>query len=276
MPDSSLRLSLTELEQLEMELALSVNSNVADHWDQKILSGIVPTEVKNQGEVNSAKHAMEMTRLAEFEADVVTKLLDKEWKTPAFGPAEVIHYFGIGTGEALEKVSAVANQQNNDVMAYDISFVGYDNGRKLFEKQRNASNKSNNMAFLADIEFVCNKFIHSGRSNKLIAGRVLDVLDNQEVGWKRKTKNWRKTARTSRKIGKLLEFLDVLLIHPRPEDNPHAVWGDSTPHTLEEITEYMEEGLMQRVFGGKVQFTLLGNHQFYNHIYTATLIRCGL
>jgi hypothetical protein len=119
-----------------------------------------------------------------------------------------------------------------------------------------------NAVLLADIEVACQtKYIKSGKANKLMACRVLDVLDSQERG---------KMARTARRIGRLTSFLDALIMHPCSEDNPTAVWGDTTPHSLGEVVEHIQEG---RGASRPLDVTELGKESFHGHIYTMVLIQ---
>ena len=260
-------IQLKHLERLEQELAGSVDFQVRKHWDRKILEGIVPTEIKDRGPVDSAKHSSEIEKLARFEADVIDKLFTKEWGIDLSDPAiRELHYFGIGTGRALHEVVEIANCARHEIVAYDTSKIACDYGKQVFRAHRSGLN---NRVFLADIEFACRKkYISKDKATKLIASRVLHVLDKEDPYWEREPRRARKTARTARKIGRLLSFLEVMLIHPCPEDNPNAIWGDTTPHRLEEIAEDMEDGLK-----GKVQLLKLGTVSFYSHVYTAALIK---
>ncbi len=245
------------------ELAYSVNREVEDHWDNKIKKGIIPTHVLQQGQFNSARHQVEMYRLATGEADAVKKALNFR---KFYGDAlpKDLRYFGIGTGQALEMILPIANQQKMGVIAYDASQVGCDIGRSIIDQQ--AHNALGNDVYRADINFACRKkYIPSESARLLVASRVLSVLDKQEPH-DLKPKHQRKMARTARRIGKLLSFLDALLIHPQPEDNPGVIWGDTTPDSLGLIAEFMAEGL-----GNKVEFRILGKIKFYMHTYTAAL-----
>jgi hypothetical protein len=265
MPRIRLINQLESREILEYELSQSVIEEVEAHWDKKIREGIIPTEVRLKGNVDLDFHARVMDSFAEFEAQIVSELLQTKWK-PAdpMRPAQ-IHYFGIGTGAGLAKVTPIANQNGHQVVAYDTCSAGYTNGIDIFAS---LGSPLQNTVFMADMCFACQRrYIKPENSPKLIASRVLDILDSQEVNWKKKPRRKRKMARTARRIGRM-PYVDALIIHPCPEDNPHAIWGDTTLHTLEEIVDYMREGHCRNL-----DVTRLGRHDFHGHIYTAALIQ---
>jgi hypothetical protein len=264
----SLEMSLGPLQALKQELAQTVDPAVMAHWNAKISAGIVPTEILNQGEVDWAKHTEERKKLVEFETRVLAHLFLHEWK-PAnweeLDEAKEIHYVGVGDGEALLALAHMAAVLNYAVIAYDTSEVGVENAELALEK---VYGEEGTLVFLADILSVCeSKCISTKKGSKLILPRVLHVLDTQEPDWKDKLPHDGKMARTLRRIG-ALHFPDVLIIHPCPEDNPRAIWGDTTPHTLEEIQGYMEEGSEC-----ELEFKKLDIHSFHGHVYTAVLIR---
>lgn len=265
MPNLRLTNHLESKQVLEYELSQSVEGEVERHWDKKIREGIVPTEVKLKGRVDLDYHAKQVEKFAEFEAGIVSELFPNIWKPADFNNPAQIHYFGIGTGAGLAEVAPIANKNGHEIVAYDTCSAGYTNGIDIFAKLKSPVQNS---VFLADICFACqSRYIPPDNSPKLMASRVLDILDSQEVNWKKKPPHKRKLARTARRIGKM-PYLDVLLIHPCPEDNPDAIWGDTTLHTLEEIVGYMKEGS-----SGDRNVKRLGTHSFHGHIYTAVLIQ---
>jgi hypothetical protein len=265
----SLEVSVGLLQMLRQELAQSVDPRVLAHWNRKISGGIVPTETLIKGEVDWAEHDEALSKLAQFEVDVVLSLCQNQWKpanSKELAKVKMVHYVGVGNAEALLRVADVLLVLNHVITAYDTSEVGVKNAEAALEK---VFGKGKSLVFLADILSACqNKYISPKKGSKLILPRILDVLDTQELGWQEKLPRDRKMARTARRIGSLRPFLDVLLIHPCPEDNPGAIWGDTTPHALEEIKGYMEEGSRC-----ELEFKKLGTHSFHGHVYTAVLIR---
>ena len=252
------KLSFDLLPTLKEELAESINPDVQDHWEKKISAGIVPTEVKKQVQVNPALHLEEMERLASFEVRVVQGLYDSQWKPGGRNTPGQLHYFGIGTGVALSRVRKIANENGDEVVAYDVCDAGYRAGLEAFRGPPSVGNR----VLLADIEVACQRrYIKPSKASKLVACRVLDVLDTQERG---------KMARTARGIGKLTSFLDVLIMHPCSLDNPNAVWGDTTPHTLAEVLGHVQRG---RGVAHPLDATELGKQTFHGHVYTMVLIQ---
>jgi hypothetical protein len=75
-------------------------------------------------------------------------------------------------------------------------------------------------------------------------------------------------ARTATRIGALLRFLKVLVIHPEPAGNEQAIWQDTTVSPLEDLVKLMEVGL-----GAPVELRRLGTTDFHGHIYTAALLQ---
>ena len=269
-------LQMPELKlSLEEELAYSVDPDTKDHWDRKILGGVVPTEVSLKGPVDEEKHRGEVVRLASFQIEIVRKLFDGEWSKE--NPLESFDYFGLGEAKDLREITIAANQKGVRVVGFDTSSVACDNANMVFEEVKKERDLGfDNVAMLADIEFACQKrFIFPSRSKrsgcgggKMLLSRILDVLDKQDKRWERKPIRGRKMARTARKIGKLLPFLEVLIIHPALDDNLDAIWGDTTPYHLETVVGFMQEGL-----GSRVELKRLGKIEFHKHIYTAALIR---
>jgi len=98
---------------------------------------------------------------------------------------------------------------------------------------------------------------------------VLGVLDKEEEN-SEKPPSQRKMARVARKIGKLISLsTECLLLHACPEDNISAVWGDTTPHTLEEVIGYMQEGCGKTT---RLSTTKYGTVRFHSHVYTAVRV----
>ncbi len=245
--------------QLGLDIAQILRSNInpseRKHWDKKIREGIIPTEATGQ-KIDPDAHQHEVQRRTTFEVRKVTEVLafcqDLQHK--------LVHYIGIGTADALPGVLNAVNKRGADLIAYDISRVGYENGQKVINS---IDSFCTNLCYQADIEFVCDpKFIDPDCSALLIVPRVLDVLDNVSG-------DKHKMERTAKRLGRLLEFLQgVLLIHPCPEGNEHAVFRDTTLYSLEQVLDYMEQGL-----GSKLRLSRLGTVEFYRHIYTAAFIR---
>lgn len=244
----------------------SVKSRVGEYWDRKITEGIIPTEVKQQGFVDMGKHNQEMEALTGFEVYTVSRLFRCLWGSQSDEEIKELHYFGIGEGKALEDIVPIANFFGHRVVAYDVSSVACDNGVRAFMKETIPGSIHS-----ADIEIACGtRFIPKTGSIKIIASRVLGVLDKQEKNWEKKHSSKRKMARTARKIGKLVSSsAECLLIHACPEDNPNAVWGDTTSHSLEEILGYMQEGSGEVI---RLRMTRYGSVRFHSHIYTAVLV----
>lgn len=256
-----------------MELASSVGVDVESHWSNKVRAGIVPTEVSQNGGADPEKHAEEMNRLAEFETHAVGSLFQGDPIDAAAHQLE-LHYFGIGTGQAFKKVVTTANSSGYIVVGYDAALASCANGKRvLHEVEIQKENHGlENLVFQADIEFACQPpYIDPRHARKLVVPRVLDVTDKQDPDWTHRAKRQRKLPRTARRIGKLLHFLeDILIIHPCANDNPKAIWGDTTPYTLISVVEYVKEG-----FKGELKWKSLGTVDFHGHIYTAILIQKG-
>ncbi len=256
-------------EELTYELSQSVDLETEAHWQKKILEGIIPIELRIQGELTAAdmkEHFEELTKLAKFEESMLEQLFENEWKVSPKSPISEMHYFGIGTGDGLARVAPLANAYRHAVVAYDTCSAGLENGERVFEKLQSGIVNS---LRLADILFACHKrYIRPGKASKLVASRVLDVLDKQEPGWAEKPPAFRKTARTARRIGRLLSHVEVFIIHRCPEDNPTAIWADSHPHTLSEVLGYMEEGAKSLV-----EYKCLGEVTYHGHLHRGIYIR---
>lgn len=206
-----------------------------------------------------------MLRLAQFEIQTVQDLFGNEWGKATDTDRPELHYFGVGTGVALKGVANIANANSHKVVAYETCSIGYLNAEEALERKTGEVNAVRH----ADMCFACKRrYIRPDRARKLIASRVLDVLDTQENGYEKKPTHLRKTPRTAKRLGRLLRFLDVLLIHPCKDDNPHAIWGDSTPYSIEEIAEYMRAGLRS-----SPRVEKLGKISFHGNIYTAVLFK---
>lgn len=250
--------SLALWQALAEELHRKINPDVADHWERKILEGIVPTEVKRRGLVDMDHHNREAEKLVNLEANTVLRLYENQWKPAPNNRGTEIHYFGIGTGRALARVARIANIHGDHVIAYDVCPAGYNAGNDAF---RDSPKGTQNRVLFGDILNACKiKYIRPGWASKIIASRVLDVLDRQE---------WGKMERTARRLGRLSSFVDILIMYPCPEDNLNAIWGDTTPHPLEEVVGYMQEGRGDR----KLEVTKEGSERFHGHVYTEILIR---
>jgi hypothetical protein len=244
------------------ELARSVDSKVRIHWDKKIAEGLI---LANE-ERNPERHAADMARFAEFEVQVIAALFRNEWRLLEPTRSRKLHYFGVGTGEAFERVVAIANASHYAVTAYDVSVVAVDKAEECFNKNRA---RQRNEAFWADIYVACQtKYIRPKEGTRIILTRVLDVLDSQEVDWERKPLEKRKTPETARRIGKLLSFAEVLLVHALPEENLDVLRGDSAPYTMEQICAYMEEGL-----GSEIETLYKEKVDCFGYRYTAVLIK---
>lgn len=261
--------SLTLADRLRQELELSVNERVSLKWNDKIQEGIVPTEVKKRGEVNKIVHAEEMERLDAFVAGTVSHCLKERWKHAVRKNPKFIHFFGVGTGGAIERAARSANLYGYGLRAYDTCDEGCKNAERAFCMITQSPDRTwENEVFRADIEFACDRrFIQPENSTAIVIPRVLDILDKQEVGWTRTRVKKRKMPRVARKLGDLVTFVDVLLVHPCPEDNVGVVWGDTTPHKLDLVLEYMEEGAQRKIHGKK-----LGKVLHHGHTYTAVLV----
>jgi len=244
---------------LEQELLHSVVPSVEDHWNAKVLSGIIPTEVKQKGSVDLAIHVEALIRLAHFEAENVERIL------PSLGSltGKKVHYGGIGTALALKLVTTICNKNGAEVVAYDTSSVACENGLRIFsEVEYELSEPHVNTVFLADIEFACEeRYLDPSTSRLLVLPRILDVLNNV-------SKDPEKMARTAIRIGKMLEYLDVLVLHPEPEGNESAVFEDTTVSSLDVLAQYMAIGL-----GKPVELHRLAMTDHHGHIYTAAHLR---
>ncbi len=248
-----------------LDLALKVRSDIRDYWNAKIMDRIVPTEVKRLGPVDMEAHESALRKLAVEQAGLIEMLFAGPWKAKEADPIFELHYFGVGTGEALKLIAKIANRNKHTVVAWDTSDVGYANAAVIFDKLRSPLP---NMIYLADIEDACNlQFLRPERARKLVIARVLDVLDKEDEGWEKIPYHERKMARTAREIGAMLTYLEVFLLHPSLEDNLGAIWGDTTPHPLEEVVGFMQEGCEVQI-----EATKLGKIDHYGHIYTAVRI----
>src|SRR3989344_7766343 len=160
-------LQMPELKlSLEEELAYSVDPDTKDHWDRKILGGVVPTEVSLKGPVDEEKHRGEGVRLASFQIEIVRKLVDGEWSKE--NPLESFDYFGLGEAKDLREIPIAANQKGVRVVGFDTSSVACDNANMVFEEVKKERDLGfDNVAMLADIEFACQKrFIFPSRSKR--------------------------------------------------------------------------------------------------------------
>lgn len=288
---------------LEQELGQHIDPRIERHWENKTLAGIIPTEALRQGlpeEEIRQRHKQETRHLVEFQVGTIIPVIQalpetaNEMHNKRF---ELIHYFGVGTKEAvevLEEVVKTANDLGKEIVVYDVCKAGCANATdvvKKLKRKRPASRIVSNRVLKADIEYVCDeRFISPGGSVLIIAARVLDVLDNEEEAvhnsvrrnifanrpwadqnygmrqWTIKYFEGKKMARTAEKMGKLLKFLKVYLLHPEPVGNERAIWGDTTPSHLEVVAEFMSRGLESEVC-----FRRLGTMNFWGHIYTAAL-----
>jgi hypothetical protein len=262
--ETSVSVSLAE------ELEASINAKVRAKWNKKIEEGIVPTEVKLRGKVNLSLHWDEMRRLDIFISLMVNLCFEKKWKHAIHKTPKFIHFFGVGTGGAIEPVARTANSHGYGVRTYDTCDTSYLNAEQAFAMIKESPDRIwRNENFYADIEFACDpKYIEPAHSAAIVIPRVLDILDKQEVGWMKTRRKNRKMPRVARKLGVLVDAgVDVLLVHPCPEDNVDAVWGDTTPHPLDEVLGYIQEGSRN-----KIRATKPGTVIHHGHKYTAVLI----
>lgn len=251
------QLELNQLveQRLEQELLASVDPKVQLHWDYKIAEGLTLTQVRLEGgRVNPA----DFQELVDLEVAGFTLFLSRLGRE-AVGTE--VHYFGIGLGVALKRIAMLANQAGMDVVAYDSSLVGCSNGKEVFFQLAGEGNR----VYQADIEFACRrKFISPARARVLVASRTLDVLDNvsQDPG---------KMRRTLRRIGKLMRYVKVLIIHPEPRGNEGKVWYDSTPSPLETVAELAGYGLPRKE-RGRIKLARFGYARFIDRRYSGGLL----
>lgn len=248
---------------IEEKLRASVNPAVKKHWDKKIQGGIVPTETKLKGPIDWGFHETEIQRLAQFEATQAARVMEEITQHEGDSSEMEVHYFGIGLGHGLRRVTAIANLQGLNLTAYDVSTTACDTAREVFEDlQRLHWTGRTNEVFEADIEFACDEeFMSPNKARLIVAPRVLDILDKQD------NEQPRKMQRTCLRMGKLLSFLKILLIHPDVNGNEQAVWGDTTPHSLLEVAHFLQTGL-----GAEIAIRPLGTIDFHRHIYTAAVV----
>lgn len=262
----NLAVQTLQLTQVELELQTSIAPEVAEHWDKKIAGGIIPTEIIRKGQADPLVHRQEMEKLVRLETESVSAVFDDLWEE-ARGKGRTlqgreVHYVGIGTGEGLKIVSKIANDFLMEVIAYDISTVACENARKVFAKIAKTRRKKNevpvkNSVLQGDIETICQPHVITRQATLLVLPNVLDVLNVA-------AKDPQKAQRTIQRIGALLEYLHVLAIFRRPEDNPNAIWGDTEPITDMQITHWMKEGLE-----GKVWANMLGTREAHGHTHVA-------
>jgi hypothetical protein len=258
--------------ELEKELRSSVNPSIAEHWDRKIKNGIVPTEtlLKSPSGVDRNYHAREVKRLIRFKLDMFARVLGflrQNWGIQELHGKQ-LHYIGIGTAQAFKQIVSVANNNRLEVWGYDISKVSCNKGRRALDAlERKTPSPFTNHVFQADIEYACvERFMTPSRARLLFIPRVLDVLDNV-------AEDREKMKRTASKIGRLLRFLNVLIIHPCPEGNEKAVFRDTALYSLQLVTKHMQQGLTESGAGGKVEAGRIGLIDFHNHLYTAAFIQ---
>jgi len=96
------------------EILEGINPNVSSYWDKKISQGIIPTEEMNKGYVDPYRHDQEMKRLMEFEVACVGSLFQGVWGK-GNEVIKKLHYFGIGTGLALERIVPIAKNFGTQV-----------------------------------------------------------------------------------------------------------------------------------------------------------------
>ncbi len=243
-------------QRLEQELRASVDPKVQLHWDYKITDGLTPAQVNLEG---GTARPSDFQELVDLEVAGFTLLLSRLGDNAR---GSEVHYFGIGLGLALKKVTVLANQAGMDVIAYDSSLVGCSNGKEVFFQLGWEGNR----VLQADIEFACRrKFISPKRARVLMASRTLDVLDNvaQDPG---------KMRRTLHRIGKLMRFVKVIIIHPEPGGgNEGKVWHDPIPSPLETVAELAGCGLPRKE-RGKVKLTRFGYANFLGYRYSGGLL----
>ncbi len=270
------KLALVPRDNLEDELNLDprqnlellVNKEAREHWNQKIMEGIIPAEVKAEAQrkgvsVDKEKLRTEYQKLAMFEGLMVEVLFRDYKKTEKGSPPSELHYFGVGSGHALEFVTPIANKANHVVIAYDTSDEGYNNALRVFDRTGTLPNT----AYLADIEDACGvEYIEPDKAGVLVASRVLDILDKQEESWQDKHPKNCKAMRVAKKIG-AHPLLDIVLIHRCPEDNPQALWEDATPHSLKKILWYMRKGARKPLVMDE-----LGRTNFFDQLHKAVWI----
>ncbi len=251
---------------LTQELENSVIPEVEHHWDLKNNEGIIPAEIKKRGNFNKEVHDEESAKLAEFELKVTAKLCATEWKKKPGDRGTKVHYFGVGTGEALKRVTPVLNHAGYEIVAYDTSKVACANAARVFEEFGSLPNK----IFHADICYACDeRFITREIGCKIIIPRVLNVLDTQGADWKGTERRFRKMERTLWRLGPLMSYAELLIIHPCARDNQNVIWGDTTPHTFEEIKECLE-----RTLNARIDLVKLGSMTFHGHVvYTAATLK---
>ncbi len=250
-----LELSQRVEQRLEQELRASVDPKVQLHWDYKIGDGLTPAQLALEGRAVNRKDFQELIDLEVRGFKLVLSRLGSN----ALG-AEA-HYFGIGLGLGLEEITRLANQAGMSVIAYDSSLVGCSNGKEVFWKLGWEGNR----VYQADIEFACRRqFLTPQRARVLIASRVLDVLDNVSG-------DSGKMGRTLRRMGKLLRYLKIQLIHPEPQGNEGKVWHDPTPSPLEHVAELAGHGLPRKE-RGMVKLTRFGYATFVGYRYSGGLL----
>lgn len=70
-------------------------------------------------------------------------------------------------------------------------------------------------------------------------------------------------------LGSLLDHVDILLLHPLPEDNEEVTWGKSTPYALEDLQVPLEVG-----HEGPVKITVAEDkHRYYHQTYSLLRIK---
>ena len=247
------------LQMIAAELLDNVSPRIARQWDEKIKNGIIPAEVKRSGPFDPQLHDCSMTELGQFEYECYKKLLSTRWKEPG-----EVHYCGVGRGDGLRAITELANQNGCSVIAYDISESGLENAQKIFDE---IDGDDRIIAFQADLMYLLRRgkaFLDPSKARYIILSRVLSVLTKQELFYTQISKSRRKMEKTADFLGRSLEYMEALVIDPTPEDNPNAIWGDTTPYNIPHLVKYLEKGLLS-----KVEVTEIGKHQHYNHTYRA-------
>jgi hypothetical protein len=248
-----------------------VNSQVARHWDNKIARGLIPSEALLQGNVDSELHDNEYQRLVDFEAFHVAKILNNMAGNECLRYKQ-LHYFGVGLSLALKEVTILANSKGMQVVAYDVSRLGNSNATAVFQELEPSPDLPfSNVSYQADITFACqDRFIDPAYTRLIVAPRILDVIAPGKsmscTDAQTKAAKERKLRKTATRLGAMLDFLKVFLIHPCPEGNENAVFKDTTLYPLSLISGCMETGL-----GAQVRMSILGRVEFYRHLYTGVL-----
>lgn len=253
---SGMRLCLSQSEGLLAEMR-----RCPQGWDQ-VLSrrwSLAPADLVDKGEVNDENYELESDRIGEFAGKAILENLPG---------ASLMMLLGIGKIREWRFFVQEANQQRVSLSACDWSKVANRNGTDFFADlpmRRGIWNRVRRV----DVEVLFeNLFSPMPKKNKTLAQRDLEEADLIYAGQFIQVLDDIGKNVVMRGLGKWLasrEGRKVLLVHPFPEDNRDAVWGHTTPYSLQQL-------LVPAIAGAGRELEVLGLQNkggFYRHVYTA-------